>query len=101
VLSPAFFALELALVSPQRSMTDLPSSKGDAIVILENPDKRWLQLGYSSLNTWRVQPCGSPQTDGTLQCQLPKAGIYNLHVLAGDDRRGLLQDVAQVRVSYR
>jgi hypothetical protein len=101
VLSPAFFSQDLALVSPQRSVTDLPSSKGDAIVILENPQKRWLQLGYSPLNTWRVQPCGSPQTDGTLQCQLPKTGIYDLHVLAGDDRRGLLQDVAQVRVSYR
>jgi hypothetical protein len=101
VLSPAFFSQDLALVSPQRSVTDLPSAKGDAIVILENPRNRWLQLGYSSLNTWRVQPCGSPQTDGTLQCQLPKAGNYNLHVLAGDDRRGLLQDVAQVRVSYR
>jgi hypothetical protein len=101
VLSPAFFAQELALVSPQRSVTDLASSKGDAIVILENPDKRWLQLGYSALNSWRVQPCGSPQTDGTLQCRLPKSGIYTLHVLAGDDRRGLLQNVAQVRVSYR
>jgi hypothetical protein len=101
VLSPAFFAQDLALVSPQRSVTDLPSSKGDAIVILENPQNRWLQLGYSPLNTWRVQPCGSPQTDGTLHCQLPKAGNYDLHVLAGDDRRGLLQDVALVRVSYR
>ncbi len=121
VLSPAFFAHDLALVAPQRSVTDLPSfnrpssnlpssnrpssnrprSKGTAIVILENPRKRWLQLGYSPQNTWRVQPCGSPQTDGTLQCKLPKSGIYDLHVLAGDDRRGLLQDVAQVRVNYR
>lgn len=101
VLSPAFFAQDLALVSPQRSVTDLSSAKGDAIVILENPQKRWLQLGYSPLNTWRVQPCGSPQTDGTLRCQLPKAGNYDLHILAGDDRRGVLQDVALVRVSYR
>jgi hypothetical protein len=101
VLSPAFFAQDLALVSPQRSVTDLSSAKGDAIVILENPQKRWIQLGYSPLNTWRVQPCGSPQTDGTLRCQLPKAGNYDLHILAGDDRRGLLQDVALVRVSYR
>jgi transglutaminase-like putative cysteine protease len=101
ILSPAFFAQDLALVAPQRSVTDLASPKGDAIVTLENPRKRWLQLGYSSQNTWRVQLCGSPQTDGSLQCKLPQTGIYNLHILVGDDRRGLLQDVAQVWMSYR
>lgn len=100
-LLPGFFAQDLALVSPQRSLSDLPSRRGEAIVVLQNPRNRWLRLGYNAQNTWRVQPCGSPQIEGTLRCQLPGAGTYGLHIFVGDDRDGLLQDVGQVRVSYR
>ncbi|CAN5316650.1 hypothetical protein BH10CYA1_BH10CYA1_54790 [soil metagenome] len=78
MLIPSFQAAALTLIAPKRAVNE---SGANAVVIVKNPDKRWLMTGLEQ-NGKSIGESSTPINDQTAQLKttLPDKGAYRLNM---------------------
>lgn len=93
MLKPRFFAEGLNLVAPTRSQTDV---QGDAVLQLDNPQRRWLLANYRAKDSQQSERCSNQTTqEGEIVCTLPRKTTYEVKLFSSGQRYGQYTDVGQ------
>ncbi|MEM6954906.1 MAG: transglutaminase domain-containing protein [Myxococcota bacterium] len=86
-MRPAFFRQGLTLEAPTRSQS---STSGSAQIRLKNPERQFVMVNFGAKGAQPSTQCGnvSNGTQLTFNCELPRAGIYEVHVFTNPARAG-------------
>ncbi|HEY9660965.1 MAG TPA: hypothetical protein V6C65_21125 [Allocoleopsis sp.] len=92
--NPRFFAEGLKLVAPTRSQTEV---QGNAVVQIDNPQRRWLTATYSAKGSHHWERCTEQAVqNGQISCLLPQSGSYEVSLFSGSEQYGQHAYVGQV-----
>ncbi|MBE9137971.1 transglutaminase [Nodosilinea sp. LEGE 07088] len=94
-----FFAEGMQLVAPMRSQTDTTQN---AVIQLQNPNKRWLLSSYVLKGSNQAERCTEAATQATqISCPLSQPGSYEVSLFSGDEQYGEFAYVGQVEFNRR
>src|SRR5262249_15238651 len=91
MMSPAFHAAALELVSPDRSQID---ARGEAIVTIKNPRGKYFMATHGD-ERCAVQSGSHVR----VTCRAASAGQYDLKLFANDQQFGTFEYVGQLQVN--
>lgn len=94
-----FFAEGMKLIAPMRSQTD---TNQDAVIQLQNPNRRWILSSYSLKGSNQAEYCTDSATQAfQITCPLPSSGTYEISLFSGNQQYGQFAHVGQVEFNRR
>lgn len=100
VLSPTFYRHGLSLERPDRSQV---SSGRTLDVLIANPHRRHLLIGFTSPNGGRVEHCGTAtdRASSAATCTFPASGTYGVNFFVSETQIGTYEFAGAVQVNAR
>lgn len=100
VLSPTFYRHGLSLERPDRSQV---SSGPSLDVLVTNPHRRFVMVGFAPRSGGTFERCGAPtdRASNAATCTFPGAGTYDVNFFVNEAESGMYEFAGAVQVNAR